>query len=132
MEQPVRTRPLVFVTNGDPTFLLTLKQLLIDEGFDALTMPLSDHPFGEIIRTQPDLLIIDFPYHDDLAWQLLDRLDAEPATQTIAIVATSTDSGNLSTFETRVTGRLAAAVLLKPYDLEPLLDLVSSMMPTWN
>jgi len=86
MEQPVRTRPLVFVTNGDPIFLLTLKKLLIDEGFDALTMPLIDCPidcpFEEIVRIQPDLLVIDFPYHETLAWQLLDRLDAEPATQT--------------------------------------------------
>jgi DNA-binding response OmpR family regulator len=129
MEQPMRTRPLVFVTNGDPIFLLTLKQLLIDEGFDALTMPLIDHPFGEIKRTRPDLLIIDFPYHEELAWQLLDQLDADPTTQQIAIIATSTDPGNLSTFETRMSGRLAAAILLKPYDLDPLMALVSSLMP---
>ena len=129
MEQPVRTRPLVFVTNGDPIFLLTLKQLLIDEGFDALNMPLSDRPFEENMRTQPDLLVIDFPYHEELAWQLLDQLDADPTTQKIAIIATSTDPGNLSTFENRMTGRLAVAVLLKPYDLDPLLALGSSMMP---
>ena len=129
MEQPARIRPLVFVTNGDPIFLLTLKQLLVDEGFDALTMPLSDRPFEEIRRTQPDLLVIDFPYHEELAWQLLDQLDADPITESIAIIATSTDPGNLSTFEARVTGRPAAAVLLKPYDLDPLLALVSSLMP---
>ena len=82
MEQPVRIRPLVFVTNGDPIFLLTLKQLLIDEGFDAPTMPLIDRPFEDIVRIQLHLLVIDFPYHETLAWQLLDRLDAEPATQT--------------------------------------------------
>jgi CheY-like chemotaxis protein len=38
-------RPLVFVTNGDPTFLRMVKELLEDEGYAAKSMALADAPF---------------------------------------------------------------------------------------
>src|SRR4051794_33623056 len=101
MESLARTRPLVFVTNGDPTFLLTVKELLESEGYAAVTMPLVEHPFPEIVRLQPDLLIIDFPYQEHPAWELIEQLDATPTTSSIPVIATSTDADNLARFAAR-------------------------------
>src|SRR3954452_2052745 len=129
MEQSLRDRPLIFVTNGDPVFLITAKRLLVSEGFDAVVMPLMYDPYEEIVRTQPDLLVIGFAYQEVLAWQLLDRLDADPTAQSIALVGISSYPGNLLAFEARMRGRRAKSVLVKPYDLEPLLDLISSLIP---
>ena len=129
MEPFARTQPLVFVTNGDPIFLTLVKDLLESEGYAAVTMPLVDRPFAEIFRLQPDLLIIDFPYQEQPAWDLLDQLDATPATQGIPVIATSTDSTNLERFAARPIIRASVDVLLKPYDLDPLVALVTSLVP---
>jgi len=129
MDPLARTRPPVFVTNGDPTFLLMVKELLESEGYAAETMPLIDGPFPEIVRLLPDLLIIDFPYQQQLAWELLGQLDANPATRMLPIIATSTHQPNLRQFTESLTLRSAAVVLLKPYDLDPLMALVAGLVP---
>ncbi len=121
--------PLIFVTNGDPIFLSTMKTLLEDEGYSAVTMPLVEHPFAEIVRLLPDLLIIDFPYREQPAWDLIEQLDATPATCAMPMIATSTDRDNLAQFAARPMVRTSAEVLLKPYDLEPLLKLVMALAP---
>jgi DNA-binding response OmpR family regulator len=123
------TRPLVFVTNGDPTFLSMVQDLLELEGYAAETMPLVDGPFREIVRLLPDLLIIDFPYQEQPAWDLLAQLDATPTTQMIPVIATSTDPENLAQFAARPMARTAIEVLLKPYDLDPLIELVTALVP---
>jgi DNA-binding response OmpR family regulator len=129
MKPLTRTQPLVFVTNGDPTFLSMVKELLEEEGYAAETMPLVDQPFAEIVRLQPALLIIDFPYREQPAWELIEQLDATPATCMLPIIATSTDPDNLAQFAARPMIRTSAEVLLKPYDLDPLLALVAAMVP---
>jgi len=129
MEPLTRTQPLVFVTNGDPTFLIMVKELLESEGYAAATMALVDQPFPEIVRLLPDLLIIDFPYQEQPAWDLIEQLDATPATYLIPIVATSTDPENLAQFAARPMVRTSAEVLLKPYDLDPLMALVTALAP---
>jgi CheY-like chemotaxis protein len=129
MDPLARTQPLVFVTNGDPTFLLMVKELLESEGYAAETMPLVDGPFPEIVRLRPDLLIIDFPYQEQPAWELLDHLDATPVTRTIPMIATSTDRENLAQFAARPMVRTSMEVLLKPYDLDPLVARVTALIP---
>src|SRR4051794_2520587 len=129
MEPLARTRPLVFATNGDPDFLLMAEELLESVGYAAVTMLLIDLPFTEIVRLLPDLLIIDFPYGDQLAWALLAMLDANPATRLLPIIATSTHPDSLRRFTAQRTIRTASAVLLKPYDLDPLLALVVGLVP---
>ncbi len=129
MDPLARTQPLVFVTNGDLDFLFTVKTLLEDEGYAATTMPLVEKPYTEIVRLLPDLLIIDFPHHEQLPWDLVEQLDATPATCLIPIIATSTDSANLAQFAARPMVRASAEVLLKPFDLEPLLNLVIALAP---
>jgi DNA-binding response OmpR family regulator len=129
MEPFTRSRPLVFVTNGDPDFLLMVKELLESEGYAAETMPLVDHPLPEIVRLLPDLLIIDFPHRDQLAWDLIGQLDATPATSMMPVIATSTDPDNLARFAAQPMMRVSAEVLLKPYDLDPLIELVTALVP---
>jgi len=129
MESLTRTQPMVFVTNGDATFLIMVKELLESEGYVAEIMPLVDHPFPEIVRLLPDLLIIDFPHREQLAWDLIEQLDATPATCAMPIIATSTDPNNLALFAARPMVRTSAEVLLKPYDLDPLMELVTALVP---
>jgi DNA-binding response OmpR family regulator len=129
MEPLTRTRPLVFVTNGDPTFLIMVKDLLEGEGYAVETMRLIDDPFPEIVRLLPDLMIIDFPYQEQHAWDLLAKLDATPATWMMPIIATSTDPENLWRFKEGLRRRSEAVVLLKPYDLDPIMALVTALTP---
>jgi len=124
-----RTRPLVFVTNGDGDFLLAMQQLLEDEGYTPVVMELIDDPYPTIARLLPDLLVIDFPYQEMLAWDLLDRLDANPETWAMPMIATSTDRENLDRFAARTSHRTSTEIQLKPFDLEPLLYLIAAFVP---
>ena len=129
MESPIRIRPLVFVTNGEADFLLVMQQLLEDAGYDALVMQLADHPYAEIARALPDLIILDFPYRQSLAWSMLMQLEADPITRLIPILAISTDADNLISFGERAQAVNPSATLLKPFDVESMLANIAALLP---
>src|SRR6476469_3017375 len=114
MEHPHRNELLVFVVNTEPDFLTTTRMLLEDEGYAACTMRLADDPFPEIVRTGPDLLMLDFPYRENAAWQLLDQLGSHQATCAVPVIASSTDPENLAGIPVRAGDRRTVAVVLKP------------------
>lgn len=124
-----RTRPLIFVTNGDEAFLHVMRDLLSDEGYDVATMKLMDDPFDEIVRTQPDLLVVDFPYQTEFAWQLLERLNAHDNSRHIPMLATSTDEGNLGRVPDRAGLRRSHGIIIKPLDIDDLLQLINRLIP---
>lgn len=126
---PERTRPLIFVTNGDEAFLHVMRELLSDEGYDVATMKLMDDPFDEIVRTQPDLLVVDFPYQTEFAWQLLDRLNAHEVSRDIPMLATSTDESNLGLVAGRAGLRRTHGIMIKPLDIDGLLHLITQLIP---
>ena len=127
MERPARSHPLVFVVDPEPDFLAAIEQVLQMEGYRATVCLLTDDPFAAIVQRQPDLLVIAFPYHNPLAWTLLDRLDTDPVTSAIPIIATSTDPDNLTAFTAREPHCRREAVLLKPFDLDSLLALIGRL-----
>lgn len=124
-----RTRPLVFVTNGDEAFLHVMGELLADEGYDVATMKLMDNPFDAIVRTRPDLLVVDFPYQTEIAWQLLERLNGHDESRDIPMLATSTDEHNLTLVPDRAGLRRMLGVMIKPLDINELLGLIDELIP---
>ena len=123
-----RTRPLIFVTNGDEAFLHVMRDLLTDEGYDVATMKLMDDPFDDIVRTQPDLLVVDFPYQTEFAWQLLERLNAHDVSRDIPMLATSTDEKNLDLVPDRAGLRRTHGIIIKPLDIDDLLQLINRLI----
>src|SRR3954469_19462924 len=127
MECPARSHPLIFVVDPEPDFLTAIEQLLQIDGYCPTVCLLTDDPLAAIAQRPPDLLIIAFPYHEPRAWMLLDQLDADPTTSSIPIIATSTDPDNLAAFTARKPHRRREAVLLKPFNLDPLLELIGHL-----
>ena len=123
------TRPLIFVTNGDEDFLHVMRDLLTDEGYAVATMKLVDDPFDEIVRLKPDLLVVDFPYQTEIAWQLLGRLNAHDISREIPMLATSTDEANLGLVPDRAGLRRTHGIIIKPLDIEELLTLIKRLAP---
>jgi CheY-like chemotaxis protein len=127
MESPAWAHPLVFVVDPEPDFLCAVQSLLEGDGYRAGVCLLREDPYPAIAERCPDLLVIAFPYHEPRAWALLAQLDADPTTSSIPIIATSTDPDNLVAFTAREPHRRREAVLLKPFDLDPLLELIGRL-----
>ena len=128
MERPARSQPLIFVVDPEPSFLAAVEQVLEEAGYRATVCLTQDTSLAAIARQLPDLLIMAFPYHEPRAWRLLDQLDADPKTSAIPIIATSTDADNLAAFTAREQRR-CNAVMLKPFDIDPLLEQIDRLMP---
>jgi len=88
-----------------------------------------DDPFDEIIRTQPDLLVVDFPYQTEVAWRLLERLNAHEISREIPMLATSTDEANLDLVPDRAGLRRTHSIIIKPLDIDQLLQLITHLIP---
>lgn len=131
IESPVRIKPLVFAIDGESDFLQAIKELLEEEGYTAQVMLIADQPFAEIVRAQPDLLLIDFPYRNDQSfWALLAQIDAHPVTRMIPSIALSTDPGKLTAFADRAGAANPSTTILKPFELELIVTTIAEYLPT--
>jgi CheY-like chemotaxis protein len=129
-ESPMRIKPLIFAMDGDSDFFLAIRELLEDESYVVQMIPIAEQPFANIVRAQPDLLLIDLPYHhDEHAWTLLAHLDEHPVTRLIPAIALSTDPGNLIAFTVRAGAANRSTTLLKPFELELFLATVDEILP---
>ena len=129
-EGPLWSKPLVFAIDGESEFLLVIREVLEDQGYETQIMPLADHPYEDIARTLPDLIILDFPYRQSLAWSLLNKLDADLTTRGIPVLAVSTDPDNLAAFGNRAETVKPSVTLLKPFALESILARIAEMLPS--
>jgi DNA-binding response OmpR family regulator len=120
----------ILVANGNEDVLAALKDALGDGGFEVLTlhvrpMRLGDMDFREVFRSfQPDLALMDIgpPYPDN--WAFARSLVDDPATGGIPFLWTTTNARALA----ELTGVVAEELLLKPYELEQLLERVRALL----
>jgi DNA-binding NtrC family response regulator len=129
MERPMRPQPLIFIVSPKPGVLTAMEQLLEATGYKAAGCLLAADPYAMIVKFWPDLLIIDVSDQDPRAPALLKKLDRDPATRDVPIIATSTHADSLARFAARPMIRTSAEILLKPYDLDPLVALVTAVVP---
>jgi DNA-binding response OmpR family regulator len=120
-------RPHVVVVNSEPDFLIAVRELLEEEGYDVSTMHVDESPFEVIITVRPAVIVIDFVYQKPDGWNLLARLDEDDHARTIPLVATSTDELILEQIKTLSTHRPKKYVLVKPFDLDELLEAIAHL-----
>ena len=117
-------RQHVFVVNGAPEFLGLVRALLQAEAYNVTTTNYLPETFDLIAEAAPDLLVVDLVVGQQAGWDLLERLHAEAVTRGLPVVVTSTDRQLLDRAQTDAARYGAHQVIVKPYDLEELLDAI--------
>jgi CheY-like chemotaxis protein len=121
-------RKNIFCVNGSPDFLDILRELFQNERYNVTTANYVPEVFGVIHSLRPDLIILDLVVGQRAGFDLLKRLSREAMTRGIPVVVTSTDKHLLDQVETD-PGQFGQSVqILKPLDLDSLLNTVERLI----
>ena len=122
------TRKHIFVINGLPDFLDIVRQLLQDEHYNVTTTNFVPLSFETIAAAQPSLLLIDLVIGEEAGWNLLTRLRQGASTRNIPILLLSTTPDLLQRARDEHDQFGGDRYLLKPFDLDDLLDNIREMI----
>jgi DNA-binding response OmpR family regulator len=123
-------RSHIFCVNRSPAFLELLAELLQEEHYAVSTTTHHETAFAQILVGCPALVIIDLVSGDEDAWRLLARLSTDPATQSIPLLATSTDPRLIARAEAEPDLYRPDRFLIKPFDIAELLVTVATLLRT--
>ena len=120
--------PKIAVVNDDTQFLRMMHMLLEAGGYDATICYERENAFSALKELQPDLIILDIRIETpDGGWVLLDLLTLEPSTAQIPVIVCSAAHDDLLRKQEFLTD-LGIRILLKPFRVEMLEDLVEDML----
>jgi DNA-binding response OmpR family regulator len=121
-------RKHVYVVNGSPEFLDIVRQLLQDENYNVTTTNFVPKSFKAIDASQPELLIIDLVVGEAAGWDLLTELREAASTRDIPVLLVSTRPELLAVIQDRHEEFGGDRYLLKPFDLDDLLDNIEQLI----
>ena len=121
-EQPTAIR--ILVINDTQEILESFRDILEDEGYEALLYSFAVTNIADIERLKPDLIILDYIFGTEkLGWQTLQLLKMHRSTAGIPVILCTA-----ATREVReIDGYLVAhdiQVVAKPFDIDDLLNAV--------
>jgi CheY-like chemotaxis protein len=129
MTTPEPSTQPIMVVNSEDAFLIAVKMLLEDEGYLVITASYREgDPFPGVVAVNPALVILDFVHGEPDGWELLARLDADGRTSAIPLIATSTDQELLDRVVQQPVSARLRTFLLKPLELEQLVNDVHQML----
>lgn len=122
----------IVVINDTPAILDLFTALLEDEGYKVTTDTFNAVAAGdkkdEIARLAPDLVILDFIIGGEgLGWQLLQLLRMDRTTRAIPVVICTAAVRQVEELQSHLD-ELGIAVVLKPFDIDRLLAVVSEVL----
>jgi CheY-like chemotaxis protein len=119
----------VVVINDDTDFLTLMSELLSEtEGYEVQICREGDHAYQFVKDQQPDLVILDIRIEgQDIGWAILECLTLDPKTSSIPLIVCSAAIRELQAHE-ELLERYGIDVLTKPFDLDALLEKVSTAL----
>lgn len=127
---PKKHQKDIVVVNDDPAILTLFQELLEEEGyrvtldsFQGQTQEVHD----SIRAAKPDLAILDFIIgNEGGGWQLLQTLHMDRATRDIPIIICTGAVKQVTELSAHLES-MGVKVVLKPFDIDHLLGVVSSV-----
>lgn len=122
----METRPRILVANGNDDILAVLDEVLTENGYEVKTvhvraMRLGEVDFGKLFRDfDPAVAMVDIGPPYAVNWAFAQALVKHENTSHVPFLWTTTNARALSQF----TGARVDELILKPYDLEHLLEKV--------
>ena len=119
-------RPLIAVVEDDVPTVDLLREILKDEGYEAIPCLTAEDAFRTIRKKKPDLIILDLHLNGgDSGLKLIEILRTTPLSIETPIIVSSADAQLLSQKEHELRA-FKCDILPKPFDLEELLQKVTN------
>ncbi|SRR5579883_2550564 len=98
--------------------LRELNELILREaGYQVTLLPPGTDPVTTAAQTSPDVIVVHIRPRQPEDWQIIDRLNADPRTETIPVVALSSSERLLAEARAAPT---VEQVIVMPYDIDAL------------
>lgn len=121
-----RVRPLVAIVEDDVPIVDLLREILKDEGYEAIPCLTAEDAFREIRKKKPDLIILDLHLGGtDDGLKLVEILRKTPLCMETPIIVSSADTQLLNKKEHELRA-CKCDILAKPFDVEELLQKVTN------
>ena len=108
--------------------LTALRALFQAESYNVTTTNFTAHTFDLIQTLRPDLVIVDLVVKQNAGWELVEQLHHSERTRGIPLILTSTTASLLKRAEAEAARLGTHRTIVKPFDLDVLLDTVQEMI----
>lgn len=113
--------PRVLVINDSQEILDLFREILTDEGFDVVLYSYAIQDMREILRIQPDLIILDYIFGSEKSgWQTLQKLKMSRKTAAIPIIICTAAIKEVREIEGFLEAK-GVTLVPKPFDIDDLL-----------
>jgi DNA-binding response OmpR family regulator len=117
----VRSRPLVLVVEDEPDILMLLRVVIEMNGYDAALAADGSTALERLDAEKPDLVLLDLMLPVMDGWTVLAEMRSRPNPPPVIICSAARSARDVELAEERG----AEAVLLKPLDMDQLLETMS-------
>jgi DNA-binding response OmpR family regulator len=115
----------IFVADKDRAIVALMQDLLQGEGYAVTALRSAPNAYHEIVRSRPDLVILDITLERfGEGWLLLDTLRRNSSTAYVPVIVCSADVAALRTRQEELAA-LGCVSLEKPFDIDILLAAVA-------
>jgi len=120
----------ILVVNDTQDILEIFRLLLEDEGYKVTLSSFPLQKVGEIMRLNPDLIILDVVFGEEkLGWQMLQLLKMQPATAVIPVIICTASEKSVREMEGYLVSK-DILVVYKPFELHDLLAAIAQALKT--
>jgi len=117
----VRSRPLVLIVEDEPDILMLLRVVIEMNGYDAALAADGSTALERLDAEKPDLVLLDLMLPVMDGWTVLAEMRSRPNPPPVIICSAARSARDVELAEERG----AEAVLLKPLDMDQLLETMS-------
>jgi DNA-binding response OmpR family regulator len=122
------SHPIVVVVDDDPPIVDLVCDSLKDEGIPASSCPYGRRAFACIRKKRPKVAILDIQMPEVDGIELFKLLRADPETHGLPVIFLTANAHLLQRHLPEYQ-QLGATVVIKPFDLDTLLDTVNHLLP---
>ena len=119
----------IMVVNDTQEILQLFREILSDEGYEAILYSYAIQDLDEITRAKPDLIILDYMFDEEqIGWQLLQKLKMNRATASIPVIICTAAVQKVREMEGYLQSK-GIGLVLKPFDIDDLLYRIGALLP---
>jgi DNA-binding response OmpR family regulator len=120
----------IMVVNDTQEILQLFRDILTDEGYEAILYSYAIQDLDEIERVKPDLIILDYMFDEEqIGWQLLQKLKMYRPTASIPVVICTGAVQKVREMEGYLQSK-GIGLVLKPFDIDDLLRAIEQCLRT--
>ena len=113
----------ILVVDDDPSILRLVQLMLTHSGYNVVTASDGDQALALFESTQPDLMVLDLNLPGTPGWEVCKAVKSATHTPVVVITGRSPNEP-----EVRGVAEQANSYIVKPFDVEVLVDTIRQLM----